>query len=147
MGYPGQKQYQILAEKLDVSDRVTITGRIAYPYAPAHLSLGSVAVSAKMSSTEGSGKVLNYMAMAIPTIVYDSPVHREYLTDLGLYVPSGDIVGLAEMISKTIDGSDQSSDLGSSLRQRAIEHYSWIKAAERIIKLYEELISNPDRKD
>jgi len=143
MGFPGQDHYKILAEKLGVSDRVTITGRIAYPDAPLYLSLGAVAVSPKMSLTEGSGKVLNYMAMGLPTIVYDSPVHREYLADLGVYVPSGDVTALAEEIGESLLRTDGSKDLGVKLRERASRKYSWIKAGETILNLYRNL-SDPD---
>jgi glycosyltransferase involved in cell wall biosynthesis len=144
MGYPGQKHYKILAEQMGVSDRVTITGRIAYPDAPLYLSIGAVAVSPKMSSTEGSGKVLNYMAMGLPTIVYDSPVHREYLADLGLYVSSGNVSALAEKIVETILQSDKQDNIGEKLRQRAAQKYSWTKAGETIVQLYRSLVGPDD---
>jgi len=144
MGYPGQDHYKILAEQLGVSDRVTITGRIAYPDAPLYLSIGAVAVSPKMSSTEGSGKVLNYMAMELPTIVYDSPVHREYLADLGIYVPSGNVVALGEKIAETLVRSKYLEDLGVKLRRRVAQDYSWTKAGETIVQLYRSLVNSDD---
>jgi len=144
MGYPGQDHYKILAEQLGVSDRVTVTGRIAYPDAPLHLSIGTVAVSPKMSSTEGSGKVLNYMAMGLPTIVYDSPVHREYLADLGLYVSSGNVTELGEKITETIERSDLQEDLGVKLRQRVAQDYSWTKAGKTIVQLYRSMMDPED---
>jgi glycosyltransferase involved in cell wall biosynthesis len=50
-----------------------------------------MAVSPKFSATEGSGKVLNYMALGQPIVAYDTPVHREYLGEAGVYAPAGDV--------------------------------------------------------
>jgi glycosyltransferase involved in cell wall biosynthesis len=83
------------------------------------------------------------MARGLPTIVYDSPVHREYLADLGVYVPSGDVTALAEEIGESLLRTDGSKDLGVKLRERASRKYSWIKAGETILNLYRNL-SDPD---
>ncbi|MBN1318072.1 MAG: glycosyltransferase family 4 protein, partial [Anaerolineales bacterium] len=95
MGYPNQESYARMAQDLGVGDRVTLTGKIPYEHAPTYLSVGDVAVAPKLSATEGSGKVLNYMAMELPTVAFDTAVHREYLGDLGVYAPPGDTESLA----------------------------------------------------
>ncbi|MCL5958210.1 MAG: glycosyltransferase family 4 protein, partial [Chloroflexi bacterium] len=56
MGYPGVDSYRELAEYLGLAGHVAFPGRIPYEQAPRYLSLGDVAVSPKMSVTEGSGK-------------------------------------------------------------------------------------------
>jgi glycosyltransferase involved in cell wall biosynthesis len=142
MGFPGVSYYSSLAQHLDVADRVTLTGAVNYDLAPFYLSLGDVTVSAKMSNSEGSGKVLNYMAMGQPVVVYDSPVHREYLAEWGVYVPPADIDGLAEAILLLVREPGRRAYLGAGLRRRAAAHYSWSRAAERISQLYQELVTN-----
>jgi glycosyltransferase involved in cell wall biosynthesis len=141
MGFPGVSYYTALAQQLDVADRVTLTGAINYDLAPLYLSLGDVAVSAKMSRSEGSGKVLNYMAMGQPVVVYDSPVHREYLGEWGVYVPPTDVDGLAGAILSLVREPGRRTYLGSRLRRRAAESYSWDQAAARVSNLYEQLVS------
>ena len=140
MGFPNVEYYQQMAEKLDISDQVTFTGRISYVDAPRYLSLGDLAVSPKMSATEGSGKVLNYMAMGLPTIASDTPVHHEYLADLGIYLAPGDSTGLAETIARYFNNPNETSCLGRMLRQRAIDNYNWRKAGEIISLIYERLL-------
>lgn len=140
MGYPKVEYYQQMADKLGVSDRVTFTGRVSYSDAPRYLSLGDLAVSPKMSTTEGSGKVLNYMAMSLPTIASDTPVHHEYLADLGIYLAPGDSSGLAEAIAAYFDNPDETHCLGRKLRERAMESYNWQKAGETISLIYEQLM-------
>lgn len=141
MGYPSVDHYKAMARKLKVSDRVTLTGRIGYlDQAPRYLSLGDIAVSPKMSTTEGSGKVLNYMAMGQPVVAYDSPVHREYLGEWGVYVPSGDVQALAEAIRALVDDERRRCQLGRKLRRRADQFYDWRVAAERVEEVYRRLV-------
>ena len=141
MGYPNEDHYAAMAQKLGVSDRVTLTGRVDYlKLAPGYLSLGDVTVSPKMSSTEGSGKVLNYMAMGQAVVAYDSPVHREYLGEWGVYVPSGEVVSLAEAIASLLHDPARRCRLGQGLRRRASQRYDWRVAAQRIEDLYRQLI-------
>ena len=139
MGFPHVERYRQLAETLDVADYVTFTGKVPYTSAPVFLSLGDIAISAKMSKTEGSGKVLNYMSMAQPIVAYDNPVHREYLADLGVYAPEGDVVALAEAIRHLVLDPARRVILGQQLRQRAAANYSWHTASERIASLYQSL--------
>ena len=81
MGFPNVAHYRAMAARLGISQRVRFTGAIAYPQAPAYLALGDLAVAPKRSATEGSGKLLPYMSMALPIVATDTPVHREYLSE------------------------------------------------------------------
>lgn len=140
MGYPNVDKYRAIAHELGVADRVTFTGRMQYDDAPLHLSLGDIAVSAKMSQTEGSGKVLNYMAMAQPVVAYDNRVHHEYLGDLGVYAPSGDVDALADVIGGLLQDPARQARLGAALRERARAMYEWSHSAERIVAVYRSLM-------
>jgi len=140
MGYPNVDHYSNIAAELDVLDIVTFTGRVDYNDAPRYLSLGQLAVSPKISATEGSGKVLNYMAMALPTIASETEVHREYLGKLGIYVPAGDMIGLINAIKNQAGLLVEGDNHGQQLRQRAIDSYSWDRAGEEISQLYLELV-------
>lgn len=136
MGYPNVDHYRQMAHNFGVADWVTFTGKVEYRVAPSFLALGDIAVAPKMSATEGSGKVLNYMALAQPIVAYDSPVHREYLADLGLFVPSGDIDGFAQTVANLMDDLAGQAQLGQQLRQRALTQFSWQRAGETIVDVY-----------
>ncbi len=90
MGFPAEHRYRQMAGRLGVAEHTTFTGKIPYQQARDFLALGDVAVAPKLSATEGSGKILNYMAMGLPTVAFDTPVSREYLGDLGIYATPGD---------------------------------------------------------
>lgn len=139
MGYPNHLGFQRMAAEWGVSDRVTLTGKIPYENAADYLSVGDIAVAPKLSLTEGSGKVLNYMAMGLPTVAFDTPVQHEYLGDLGVYATPGDVQELAAAIRTLLDDAPRRAALGAALRQRAIEHYSWELAGRQIVGIYQKL--------
>ena len=74
--------------------------------APHHQALGDVAVSTKISATEGSGKLLNYMALALPTVAFDTPVSREYLDKWGVYAERGNPAALAEALGSILEDEE-----------------------------------------
>jgi glycosyltransferase involved in cell wall biosynthesis len=116
---------------------VTFTGKVPYGQAPAHLALGDIAVAPKLSTTEGAGKILNYMAMELPTVAFDTPISREYLGALGTYAaPVGDSAALADAIRGLLEAPDRFTDIGQRLRERARAHFSWDRAGRRLLKAY-----------
>lgn len=123
MGYPRVDAYRRLAVELGANERITFTGKVAYEDAPLYLSLGTVAVAPKVSDTEGHGKLLNYMAMQLPTVSFDTPVSREYLSELGWYAPLGDFQSLARRLSELLRAEDRNA-VGMALRRRAQQRYS-----------------------
>jgi glycosyltransferase involved in cell wall biosynthesis len=138
MGFPNIPHYQQLAADLGVADRVTFTGKVIYEQAPAHLALGDVAVAPKLSTTEGCGKILNYMAMTLPTVAFDLPVTREYLGTLGVYArETGDPAALADAIAGLLDDPDRRAGLGQKLRERARSHFSWERAGKQLLNIYD----------
>jgi glycosyltransferase involved in cell wall biosynthesis len=146
MGFPNVSNYQTMAEQLGVTDVVTLPGKIPYDHAPFWLSLGDVAVSAKVSATEGSGKLLNYMALGLPVVAYDTAVHREYLGEHGVFVPPHDAIGLAEAVWALVQDHGRGQTLSHALRQRAQQQFSWTNAAQQIDTLYAQLLNTPQHK-
>jgi glycosyltransferase involved in cell wall biosynthesis len=142
MGHPNVDHYRALSARLGISKRVTFTGRIHYLEAPRYLNLGVVAVGPKISATEGSGKLPNYMAMGLPTVAFDTPVSREYLGEYGVYARPRDYLSLSEAISTVLNDGDRAITLGLKLRERAIEFYSWRRLQETMKSIYSALIDD-----
>lgn len=145
MGFPNVEPYQKMAGRLGLAEHVTFTGRIPYENAPSYLALGDVAVAPKISATEGSGKLLNYMAMGLPVVAFDTPVSREYLGEQGVCVPLGDALTLAETLGALLDDPVRSMALGQQLRERASHYYLWPEAGEKILQVYQEICREPRR--
>jgi glycosyltransferase involved in cell wall biosynthesis len=135
MGFPNVERYQRLAYHLGISGHTTFTGKIPYHEARDFLALGDVAVAPKLSATEGSGKILNYMAMGLPTVAFDLPVSREYLGSYGIYATPGDPASLAAALGSGLQQAG-AVHCGSSLRRLAAESYSWDHAADLVLQAY-----------
>jgi glycosyltransferase involved in cell wall biosynthesis len=150
MGFPGVQIYRRRAEALGIQDRVIFTGRVAYEDAPRHLALGDVAVAPKLSLTESSGKLLNYMATSLPTVAFDTPVAREYLGTDGLLAVPGDVESLAQKLSEALfppTGSNQRLiETGDRLRRRAIQKFEWREAGHEIVNVYQTLLEKSGAK-
>lgn len=138
MGFPRVDYYQSVAHQLGIADRVIFTGRVPYGEAPAYLRLGDIAAAPKLSLTEGAGKLLNYMALGLPTVAFDTSVAREYLGASGAYAERGSVESLAAKLTHLLDDADGRQTLGKQLRQRAIDLYNWQRAAYKIVDVYAE---------
>ncbi len=136
MGYPGADDYRRLAEYLGLGAHVTFTGRIPYAEAHRYLAIGDVAVAPKLSETEGAGKIANYMATALPTVTFDTPVGREFLGDQGYYPVSTDAAALAATLDAAMC-DPQRVQRGLALRRKAIMERSWQRAAKDIVSVYQ----------
>jgi len=147
MGFPGVPYYQQMAQELGVMDRVTFTGKVPYEEAPAHLALGDIGIAPKLSVTEGAGKILNYMSMALPVVAFDTAVSREYLGTLGTYAGSeGDPSRLADAIVELAASPERRRELGTRLRERARRHFSWKRSGRQLVNLYRIALDPETRK-
>lgn len=142
LGFPGVPVYADYARKLGIMHRVSFPGKVPYDDAPTWLALGDVAVAPKMSATEGNGKILNYMACALPVVAFDNRVSREYLGDDGVYAPSGDVGALAAAMEKIVSDPRGASALGRRLRARATERFAWEASARKIEQAYQAALAS-----
>lgn len=137
MGYPAEDHYRAVAAQMGLAAHTTFTGRVPYSQAPRYLALGDVAVSPKLSNTEGSGKLLNYMAMGLPTVAFDTPVSREFLGEHGVYAQAGNAESLADAIARVVDDPEKAQAQARALRARAERDYTWDDAGRRIVQVYD----------
>jgi len=137
MGYPHVEKYRKIAVEKGISRSITFTGRIDYRKAPQYLSLGDVAVSPKISTTESNGKLYNYMAMGLPTVVFDTPVNREILGSLGVYAKLNNPVSLAEKLEMILSNGNLAKNLGKKLRKQAVDGYSWQAVGKKLMNIYQ----------
>jgi glycosyltransferase involved in cell wall biosynthesis len=139
MGFANEMYYGQRAIDLGIGEHVTLTGRVPYSDAPTYLALGDVAAAPKLSLTEGAGKMLNYMAVGLPVVAFDTPVAREYLALDGIYAKPGDVNSLAQCLDSALPGPgplDRYSQAGQRLRQRAVQAFGWESAGRQIVQVY-----------
>ncbi|MFQ6100366.1 MAG: glycosyltransferase family 4 protein [Anaerolineae bacterium] len=145
-GFPGEPHYRQMAADLGVGDRVIFRGKVPREETPAHLALGDIAVAPKLSATEGCGKILEYMAMELPTVAFDAPQNREYLGSLGVYAGrTGDPAALADAIAGFLNDRQLHAELGCKLRARAARHFSWDRAGRHLLAVYRTVLQPETR--
>lgn len=138
MGYPNEEHYRQKVAEMGLESSVRVTGRVMYEDAPAYLRLGDIAVAPKRSQTEANGKIYTYMATGLPTIAFDTIMNREILGSLGIYVHDlNNPRGLADAMTELLRDDSKRKLLASSVRDKAVEDYSWDAVATRITKAYE----------
>ncbi len=139
MGFPGEASWRAQAAQMGLAGHTTFTGGIPYDLAPAYLNVGDIAVSPKMSETEGNGKLLNYMATGLPTVTFRTPVATEILGDLGVYAQPEDSTDLAHALTALVQDAGLRADRSQRLRQRAIDEFSWRATGRRLVDVYDSL--------
>jgi glycosyltransferase involved in cell wall biosynthesis len=145
MGFPGEERYRILAERLGIGRQTTFTGGIRYEDAATYLALGDLAVSPKLSLTEGNGKLVNYMAMGLPVVTFDSIVSREILGDLGVYAPAGDWTALAIEMEQVLSDLPAARERGRHLRARAVSEHGWSASISVLLDVYRQALQKKER--
>lgn len=139
MGFP-EEEYKRKACQMGLEAMITFTGRIDYSLAAVYLSAGDVAVSPKLSLSEANGKLFNYMACGLPTVVFDTPVNREILGDSGVYADYGNATDLADKIAELLTDSRSIALLSRAVRERAVSEHSWKARAVKIMAIYRNLL-------
>ena len=134
MGY-SEDRYLDLAKNARLNSFVTFTGRVD-SLAPDFLCLGDLAVSPKLSRTEANGKLYNCMASGSPTVVFESPVNREILGDLGIYAEFGDPSDLARQIIDLALDDSRLAELNRKVRERSVEAYSRDLVADQVTQVF-----------
>jgi glycosyltransferase involved in cell wall biosynthesis len=140
MGFPKIEKYQKMAQEIGVLNNITFTGRIDYCEAPLYLNLGDIAVSPKnTSSGEGNGKIYNYMACGLPTVVLNTPTNNDILGSTGIYLETMDSKLLAEKLIELLLSDKIQDELSLKVREKAVNEYSWLKVGNTIINVYKKI--------
>jgi len=126
--------------ELGITEFVKFTGKMQYEKAAEYLSLGDIALSGKLSTTESDGKILTYMAMGLPVICIDTKINRTFLDELGIYVEKNNKIAYANQILELLSDVNRINKLSQLLRQRAEQQFSWEKSAKKINNIYDSLI-------
>ena len=140
MGYPNEARYRDIVRARGLDALVTLTGRVPYAEAARWLGLAEVAVSPKRSLTEANGKLLNYMACALPVVASDTPINRELLGEHGRYAAVDDPGSLATRIVELLDDPTRARALGDGLRRRAADRFAWPALIERLAAIYRTMV-------
>jgi glycosyltransferase involved in cell wall biosynthesis len=136
LGYPNEQRYRERASALKIEKWTHFTGKISHEDVPRYLAIADVAVSPKISLTEANLKLFGYMAMGLPTVVFDTPINREILGPVGIYAKMGDVTALADALVGVLTDQERAARLACLSRQKAADEHSWSRVARRLADIY-----------
>ena len=137
VGYPNEDLYRQKAMARGIEKWVHFTGKVPHEEIPRYLSLADVAVSPKISTSEANLKLLSYLAMGLPTVVFDNPVNREILGNLGIYAANHDAKSLGQALLEILQDRSRARELGALGREKATSDYSWSAVGQRLKLIYD----------
>jgi glycosyltransferase involved in cell wall biosynthesis len=145
MGFPDEAKYRAKAEALGIGAYTTFPGKIDYKQRKYYYASGSVAVAPKLSPTEGDGKIYDYLAMGLPIVAYDRPASKEILGDVAFFAELGNAHSLACALHEALTNENRAAELGQQGREMAVEKYSWLAVARRLMLAYADVIRRSRR--
>ncbi|MDP8930099.1 MAG: glycosyltransferase family 4 protein [Actinomycetota bacterium] len=135
----GRSYLESLQERLDpaVASRVTFSGWVPHPEVAEHCREADVYVSASLCEAFGLGGV-EAMACGLPVVGtrVGGLVETVEQGSTGFLVDPDDPSALAEAILRVLENDELRHTLGAAGRRRALELFSWERAAERLWELY-----------
>jgi glycosyltransferase involved in cell wall biosynthesis len=123
----------------DLTDRITITGEVPRDELLARYARADVFVFPPIWD-EGFGlPPVEAMAAGVPVVAARSGAVADTVVDgeTGFLVDKGDIRGLAAAMSRLLADPDLRARMGGAGRRRALELFTWSRAADRAMDLYD----------
>jgi glycosyltransferase involved in cell wall biosynthesis len=135
LGYP-EERWRAEAARRGLNQHMIFAGRFAYPDFASLLALGTVALSPKISATEGNQKLYAYLEAGLPVVAFDTPVTREILGEAGVLVPSGDDAAFAREALALAGDPEHRTALAAQAHARAAALGTWDDVAAKLLDAY-----------
>ncbi|MGB7329164.1 MAG: glycosyltransferase family 4 protein [Rubripirellula sp.] len=135
---------QELAEQVaakGLQNRVTFTGRVPHDQMHDYLAAIDIAVSPKATFYASPMKILESMAMGIPTVAADTQNIRDLIVDGedGLLFRPGDATSLAEVIERLARSPSLARKIGNQARQTIERDRNWLSIASEVKAAFDRL--------
>lgn len=136
IGHPDEEKYRIYFNKKKLGEKVKFLGAIDYTKIYDYLSIFDIAISPKIFDTvAANGKLLNYMALGLPTLVFGHEVNRYFLDNAALYAEYKNTEDFIEKILLLIDDKKLRTEYSSKILLRSKEFY-WENIIKTLLKVY-----------
>jgi len=120
---------------------VTLTGQVSHDEVAIYLSHADVGVAPdpKNSMNDNSTmiKIFEYMASALPVVLFDLKEGRHSAGPAALYAVPNDPVDFANQITKLLNSMELRQELGECGRKRIEEKLNWEIEKSSLLKAYE----------
>jgi phosphatidylinositol alpha-mannosyltransferase len=134
---------RLLISRRRLSDEgVDLLGVVVGEPLTAELSSAKALVAPSLGG-ESFGMVLTRaFGCATPVVASDIEGYAQVMSpESGLLVPPGDSTALAGALTGLLQDEPRRRSLGEGARKRALERYAWDGLAERLIRIYEDILT------
>ncbi len=132
-----------LAQRLDIADIVTFTGRVPDEVVAEVLSTADLGLSPDplnpLNDVSTMNKTMEYMAFELPVVAFDLKETRVSADSAAVYVEPNDVAAYARAIAELLDDPDRRRQMGVQGRQRVVDVLAWGHQAPRYVGAYERL--------
>lgn len=138
-----QKNYQALAERLELTDRISFTGAVSSQQLPLMYNLADLFVLPSINRCEAFGIVLlEAMASGLPCLAANLPGVRQVIAPgvNGELIEPADYADLADKIADLISDQSRLRAMAIASRQRAEQEFSLGRISE-LNDIYQRLIT------
>ncbi|HUQ10138.1 MAG TPA: glycosyltransferase family 4 protein [Steroidobacteraceae bacterium] len=136
-------EMKALAEKLEISDYVTFTGRVPDAQLLAMLNTADVCVNPDiandMNDKSTMNKIMEYMALGKPIVQFDLAEGRFSAQDASLYAKRNDPDDMAAKILELLDDPQRRAEMGAFGRRRVENELEWRYEVPKLLAAYESL--------
>ena len=134
-------ELQAIVARKNLEAYVTLTGQVSHEEVAAHLSNADVGVAPdpKNALNDHSSmiKIFEYMAFALPVVLFDLKEGRRLADSAALYAVPNDPIDFAGKISKLLNCKELRKELGEIGRRRVEEKLNWDVEKVSLIRAYE----------
>jgi glycosyltransferase involved in cell wall biosynthesis len=132
-----------LADRLDITDMVTFTGRVPDEVVAEVLSTADLGLSPDplnpLNNVSTMNKTMEYMAFELPVVAFDLKETRVSADGAAIYVQPNDVAAYARAIGELLDDPERRRHMGQQGRQRVVDVLAWQHQAPRYVEAYERL--------
>jgi glycosyltransferase involved in cell wall biosynthesis len=136
------RKVQALAKELEVDKYVLFTGRLSEVDVRKWLSAVHVCVQpdpmSPLNDKSTMNKLMEYMALAKPTVAFDLTETRHSAEGAALYVQPNDVVEFARQVSELLDNPQRRQRMGEVGRRRVEDSLAWEYSARELRRAYSE---------
>jgi glycosyltransferase involved in cell wall biosynthesis len=140
-----QQEMKTLASEVGLGDRVEFTGRLSDEDVLRVLGTADVALAPDpknpLNDVSTMNKILEYMAMSCPVVVYDLVEARVSAGDAALYATANDEGSFGSRIATLLDDPGLRARLGAVGRRRVEGELSWDTSKRELVRAYERALA------
>ncbi|HWI18090.1 MAG TPA: glycosyltransferase family 4 protein, partial [Vicinamibacterales bacterium] len=138
---PEQANLKALVDRRGVAARVTFVGYVAQDdLAPYYRSADLFVLSSDFDNSPNV--VLEAMACGVPVVATDVGGVKEYVSpEGGELVRKQDVAALSSALLRWLEDPQRRQAAGTFNRRRVVEAFSWRASAQRLLQIYESVLS------